>query len=113
MNVEDHATCIAKFKSGPVSVINVGWFSQENKVNVELHGTVKNASAHRKTPNRIVAAIQQLILNTSEFWTPYIRELEHFTYCVKHDLLPTPSGNDSLRDLETISLAYKNETPNL
>lgn len=109
MDIEDHATCIAKFESGSISIINVGWFSLEYQLKVELLGTVKHASAHRKPPNRIVAATQQLLFNSSEFWKPHLRELEYFTQCVKHDQPPSPSGNDALKDLEAISLAYKNE----
>ena len=108
MEIEDHATCIAKFESGPISIINVGWFSTGYQLKVELLGTVKHASAHRNPPNRIVAAAHQLLFNSSEFWMPHLRELEYFAQCVKQDLPPNPSGNDALKDLETITQAYKN-----
>ncbi len=109
MEIEDQATCIAKFETGPISIINVGWFSMEYQLKVELLGTVKHASARKNPPSRVVAAIQQLMTNSSEFWTPHVRELEYFVQCVKHDLPPTPSAEDALKDLETISLAYKNK----
>jgi len=108
MDVEDQATCIAKFESGPISIINVGWFSLDYQLKIELLGTVKHTFAHRKPPNRIVAVAQQLLFNSSEFRKPHLRELEYFAQCVKQDLPPNPSGNDALKDLETITQAYKN-----
>ena len=111
MDIEDQATCIAKFKSGTISIINVGWFSIDYQLKIELLGTVKNVSAYRNPSNPIATVIQQLVTNTSEFWAPQVNELEHFAQCVKHDLPPKSSGNDALRDLEAISLAYENEIP--
>lgn len=109
LDVEDHATCIAKFASGPVAVVNVGWFSMERQLKVELLGTVEHASVRYVPPNRIVTAAQLLLTNFCKFYLPYFRELKHFVHCVRNDLQPSPSGNDALKDLETISLAYKNE----
>lgn len=109
MDFEDQATCIAKFSSGPVGVINVGWFSRELQAKVELLGTVKHALACHAPQNRIIAAIRLLAGNTPRFYLIFLRELEYFVHCVRHDLPPTTSGNDALKDLETISLAYKNE----
>jgi len=109
LDIEDHATCIAKFVSGPVGIINVGWFSQESQGKVELLGTVKHALACRTPENRILAAIRLLTTNSTRYESAFHRELQHFVHCVKHDLQPSPSGNDALKDLETISLAYKNE----
>lgn len=108
LGVEDHATCIAKFASGPVTVVNTGWFSMERQLKVELVGTVEHASVCYVSPNQIVTAVQLLLTNFSRFYLPYFRELEHFVHCVKHDLQPFTSGNDALKDLEAISLAYKN-----
>lgn len=109
MDFEDQATCIAKFASGPVAVINVGWFSKEGQVKVELFGTVKHALVCHAPQNRIVTAIKLLAGGTSRFFLPFLRELEYFVHCVRHDLPLSPSGSDALKDLETISLAYKNE----
>ena len=109
MDFEDQATCIAQFASGPIAVINVGWFSQETQVKVELLGTVKHALTGHAPQNRIIAAMKRLAGINSEFYSPFFRELEYFVHCVRHDLQPSPSGNDALKDLETISLAYKNE----
>ena len=109
LDIEDHATCIAKFVSGPVGVITVGWFSQEIQKKVELLGTVKHALAGHTPKNRILAAIKLLTTNSTKNKSTYFKELQHFVHCVRHDLPPSPSGNDALRDLEAISLAYKSE----
>ncbi len=109
LDLEDQATCIAKFASGPLGIINVGWFSQESQKKVELLGTIKHALAHRTPSNRILTAIQLLTTNSSQYFSTFLGELHHFVHCVRHDLQPSPSGNDALKDLETISLAYKNK----
>jgi len=109
LSVEDHVTCIAKFVSGPIGIINVGWFSQESQKKIELLGTVKHALACRNPQNRILAAIQLLTTKSTQFESAFLRELRHFVHCVRHDLQPSTSGNDALKDLETISLAYKNK----
>ena len=109
LDIEDHATCIAKFKSGTVAIVNVGWFSAERQLKVELLGTVKHASVTHNPQNRIITALQLLTTKSCKYNLQYLGELEHFVHCVRHDLQPSPSGNDALKDLETISLAYKNE----
>jgi len=109
LDVEDHATCVAKFQSGIVAIVNVGWFSEERQLKVELFGTVKHAFVTHNPQNRIVTALQLLATNSCKYNLQYIRELEHFVHCVGHDLQPLTSGNDALKDLETISLAYKNK----
>ena len=108
LEIEDHATCIAKFVSGSIGVINVGWFSQESQKKVELLGTVKHALACRTPENRIFAGIRLLTTKSTRYESSYLRELQYFVHCIRHDLAPTPSGNEALKDLETISLAYKN-----
>jgi predicted dehydrogenase len=108
MNLEDHAICLAQFASGTTAIINVGWFSQEYQVEVEICGTVKHAIARNIPPNRILAAAQMLIMNTSAFWQPYIAELGYFVNCIVNDVQPSPSGMDGLKDLEAIESAYKN-----
>jgi len=107
LDVEDFAMCLMKFKSGTISCMEVGWFSQRDLLKIEMHGTVRHAYARRKAPSKVVAAIQQL-LSTSKFWVPYVREIEHFVECIIHDNNPVTSGEDAVKDLEAISLAYKN-----
>jgi len=109
MGFEDHAICIAKFKSGVTANINVGWFSQESQIRVELYGTARHAVAYESPSNKIISAIQLLTGVTPRFDIPYLSELQHFVHCIRHGLLPSPSGDDALKDLETISIAYRNE----
>lgn len=109
MNLEDHAICLAKFESKTLAVINVGWFSQEYQLKVELMGSVRHAKAQHLPPNPIFAAAQLLTTGNSKFYWPHFAELEYFVKCLIHDLSPSLSGEDALRDLEAISLAYENE----
>ena len=109
LDIEDHATCLIKFATGQIFIINVGWFSAEGQINVELFGTVRHASAHHMPSNKIVTAIQLMTKRiTPKFNLPYLNELQHFVDCVTHDLPPSTSSYDALKDLEIISLAYKN-----
>lgn len=108
LDIEDHATCLLRFESGPIAIINVGWFSQEYQLKVELLGTVKHAIAQNEPLNPIVGVIQLLTTKSSKFWHPYIAELKTFINCIRHDLPPSPSGNDALNDLKVIASAYKN-----
>jgi len=109
MDLEDQAICLAKFESGTVAVMNVGWFSQGYQLKVDLFGTVRPASAQHLPPNRLFTAAQMLTTGTSKFYLPHLAEIKHFVNCLIHDLNPSPSGEDALKDLETISLAYKNQ----
>lgn len=107
LDFEDQATCLGRFKSGETAVINVGYFSQKYQLKVELLGTVEHAVAASVPPNPITAAVQMLTTGTSSFWQPYIAELEYFVNCIVNDVQPCPSGNDGLKDLQTIESAYK------
>jgi UDP-N-acetylglucosamine 3-dehydrogenase len=109
---EDHAICIANFTSGTTAIINVGWFSQKAVVGAELFGTVAHASAYHHSPSnlsRAQTAIQLLLGGTPKFFVPYVKEVSHFVNCIKQDAQPSPSGEEALKDLEAISLAYKNQ----
>jgi predicted dehydrogenase len=109
LDLEDQATCLGKFQSGTTALINVGWFSQKYQLKVELLGTVEHTIANNIPPHPILAAIQMLTINTSSFWQPYIAELQYFVNCIIHDIQPCPSGDEGLKDLKTIELAYKNQ----
>ena len=109
LDLEDHATSIFKFKSGQMAIVNVGWFSQQTEIKVELLGTVAHASATHTAPSKIKTAIQLMTGRIPDFYIAYLRELSHFIQCLKQDLPPSPSAEDALKDLETISLAYKNQ----
>jgi predicted dehydrogenase len=106
---EDHAICVAKFSSGTTAIINVGWGSQVLTLGVELFGTVAHASAYHSAPSRILTAIQLLLGKTTKFHIPHQSELQHFLYCIKEGLQPSPSGDDALKDLEAIKQAYENQ----
>ncbi len=108
MNFEDSAMCLAKFESGTTSVINVGWFSQEYLLRIDLLGSVKNVSATHMPPSQIDTAYQMLTKGISTFFVPHLAELQHFVDCVVGDKVPVSSGLDGLHDLEAISKAYKN-----
>jgi len=109
MDFEDSATCLAKFQSGTRAVINVGWFSQGYHLKIDLYGSVKTISAQDTPSNPILTAAQMLITGTSKFYKPHFTELQYFADCLIQDLEPSPSGEDALKDLETITMAYKNQ----
>ena len=108
-NFEDHAICIANFTSGTTAIINVGWFSQKATGGIELFGTVAHASSYHSSPSRVITAIQLLLGRTPKFFVPYLKEVSHFVHCMKEDTQPSPSGEDALKDLETITQAYENK----
>jgi predicted dehydrogenase len=108
MDFEDSAMCLAKFDSGTVSAINVGWFSQEYLFRIDLLGSVRNVSAMHMPPTQISTAYQMLTKGISSFFVPHLNELQHFVDCINNDQTPTSTGLDGLRDLEAISKAYKN-----
>ncbi len=109
LDVEDYAKCLAKFASGQIALINVGWYSLDYTVRVDLFGTVKHAFAENNPPNKIIDGIERLIRRRSKHYLPHLWELEHFVECVRNDTTPTPSGKDALKDLEIISKAYNNK----
>ncbi len=108
MDFEDSAMCLAKFDSGTVSAINVGWFSQEYLLRIDLLGSVKNVSAMHMPPTQISTAYQMLTKGISNFFEPHLWELQHFVDCCIEDKAPISTGLDGLHDLEAISKAYKN-----
>jgi len=109
-NFEDHAICIANFTSGTKAIINVGWFSQETVLEIELFGTVAHAYAHHSAPSKIITAIQLILRQIPKYYLPHFAEVSHFVKCIEEDTLPSPSGEDALKDLEAIERAYKNHT---
>lgn len=108
MDFEDSATCVMKFENGTVAVMGVGWFSQDYTLKVDLFGTVKHVTAEHHPPSRMVTAAQVLTLGTSKYYWPHLAELQHFVNCIIKDFSPSPSGEDGLRDLETLAKAYDN-----
>ncbi len=108
MDFEDSTICLTEFESGTKSTINVGWFSQEHILEMDLFGTVRR---HRiATPKQSIykTAIQMLVLGTSSAYQAHMNELQYFVDCMRKDKMPSPSGEDGLKDLETIERAYRN-----
>ena len=44
MDFEDSAMCLARFTSGSLAVIDVGWFSQEYLLKLDFLGSVNHVS---------------------------------------------------------------------
>ena len=109
MDFEDSAMCLAKFDSGTVALINVGWFSQGYTLKLDFFGSFKTESAQHSPENQLVRSIHMLTTGRSQFHQAHFDELRHFLDCIINDLPPSPSGQDGLKDLEAISLAYKNQ----
>jgi len=109
LDLEDRAICLAQFESGTTAIVNVGWYSQEYQLKVEMLGTVKHGLAWNVPPNRVIAAIQLLATKASSFSIPYINELGYFVNCIINDRQPSPTGLDGLRDIEAITRAYQNQ----
>ncbi len=105
---EDHAICTLKFKQGQVVIINVGWFSQQTQVKLEVYGTADHAIASHSSPGKIKTAIQLMLRKTPSYYEPYFGEIQHFVDCVQNSCQPQPSGDEALKDLEVIEKAYAN-----
>lgn len=109
MDFEDSATCIAKFRSGTTAVICCGWFSQMLQQKVELLGTVTHAKAELSyKSNPLVNVAQKLLTSNQGYESPHLNEVNNFINCIINDFNPSPSPRDGLKDIEAITLAYKN-----
>ncbi|MEM1540671.1 MAG: Gfo/Idh/MocA family oxidoreductase [Candidatus Bathyarchaeia archaeon] len=109
LDFEDHAICIANHTLGTKTIINVGWFSQQAALSIELYGTAAHTSAHHKPPSKAITAIQLILKRTPKYFKPHQTELEHFINCIKQDKQPLTTGEDALKDLIAIEQAYKNQ----
>jgi predicted dehydrogenase len=109
MDFEDSAICLTKFNSGTIAAINVGWFSQEYALRINLLGSVRNVSVEHMPPSQVSTAFQMLTKGVTEFYQPHLDELQYFVNCLINDEDPSPDGKDGLKDLEAISKAYKNQ----
>ncbi|MCW4000983.1 MAG: Gfo/Idh/MocA family oxidoreductase [Candidatus Bathyarchaeota archaeon] len=108
MDFEDSAMCLARFESGTLAVINVGWYSQEYTLRLDLLGSVRNVSVAHMPPKSVPAMYQMLTRGISSFNMPHFDELQYFVNCLRSDTAPSPTGLDGLRDIEAIVKAYKN-----
>lgn len=109
LDIEDHAQCLLRFRNGTIATVNTGWFSQNAQISVGLHGTLDGAYVYYKPPSRVKTAIQLMLRRTPQYYMSFRGILFHFAECIGHDMSPSPSGEDALKDLEIISLAYKNQ----
>ena len=109
MDFEDSAICLAKFSSGTTAVIRLGWFSQELQQKVELLGTAAHAVGQRVSKSNPLVTVRTLLTGNSNNQSPYFTEISYFVNCILNDSNPSPSATDGLKDLEAISLAYRNE----
>jgi UDP-N-acetylglucosamine 3-dehydrogenase len=110
MDFEDSAVCLMKFETGTRAIINVGWFSQQYILKVELLGSVGHAIVEHAPSHSLSTVIQMLTTGMSKFHRPHYSELQYFANCLVEDLSPSPNGQDGLKDMETISRAYSNRT---
>lgn len=111
MDFEDSAMCLARFQSGTVAAINVGWYSQEYLLRLDFLGSVRNVSVEHMPPRTMKAAYQMLTRGISEFNKPHYDELQYFVNCIEKNEAPSSTGLDGLRDLEVIAKAYNNRIP--
>jgi predicted dehydrogenase len=109
LDFEDSATCLANFKSGTRAVINVGWFLQGYQLKVEMYGTVGHVIREHKPGSSLKTVAQMLTRGYSDFYKARFDELQYFVDCLASETNPSPSGEEGLRDLKAISMAYDNE----
>ena len=74
-----------------------------------MFGSVGNTTVEHTPPHPIITGMQLLFTGRSKFYEPHRNILEYFIKCLMEDLTPSPSGEDGRKDLEAISLAYKNQ----
>jgi predicted dehydrogenase len=106
--LEDVATCIIKFKNGPVATVKAGWFSKGFIESLQLCGTAKHTLL-QLAPDTTFGTIRKGIAKKFGFAkdNAYNLELQHFVSCIERDEQPQPSGEEGLRSLQVISTAYK------
>jgi hypothetical protein len=76
---------------------------------MDLYGTVARASAANIQTNKFRTAMQLLLHRTPDFYKPHLREVQYFVQCLEQGEEPSPTAEESIRDLEAISLAYSKE----
>lgn len=109
MSVEDLAACTLRFKNGPITIINAGWFSRDIISLVNICGTAKNAAV-RIYPSGPLSVIWKDVKNKLGWLnddSDYL-SLKNFVECLQKDESPHPSGEEGLVNLQIIELAYKN-----
>lgn len=113
MGFEDYVASILKFKNGTISMVSVGWFSEEVQIKIDLYGTAAHrcaSYARREGIKFVKDAIMRKIHRKPMLpiaYESYFNELQYFVDCVSTNTPPHPSGEEALEDLKTISLMYE------
>jgi predicted dehydrogenase len=109
MEFEDSATCMLRFKNGPLATMNVGWFSKDLVQSIQVCGTANNVSVCMAPQSRLHLICGDIKKRLHQFTDdPYYAELRYFAECLRRDVNPTPSAEDGLSGLQVISAAYRN-----
>ena len=111
MDLEDHAVCIMKFKSGTLATIKVGWFSSDIIRSLEINGTIKNISFIQSSPSKlkIISSDIKKKLGLTNEYNSFYHEINYFIDCLNLGIQPIPSVDEGLMDLKIISEAYNNQ----
>jgi len=127
--VDDGAIVILRScDSSTKGIINTGWYQKsifpEYNFRAILHGNAGYISSEDLVPRNVyIHAVKEGIKNLlrkaigkkirplsySYHYTQYYKELQHFFYCLKHDLNPSISAIDGLKTIELIEEAYKTD----
>jgi myo-inositol 2-dehydrogenase / D-chiro-inositol 1-dehydrogenase len=111
MELEDLALCIMRFKQGPIAVVNAGWFSKEGTSSISINGTSDNFTrviSPRTRKSLIWNDLKKRLgVNTR---SSSLEELKYFIDTLQKGEKPSPSGEEGLIDLQTISMAYRNSS---
>ena len=107
-DLEDSATCILKFKNGPVATVKVGWFSKDLCESIQICGTAKNETLVIHPQSTFHKAWNGVKRKAGFSHSPYYLKLAHFVESIQKDEQPQPSGEEGLYDLRVISMAYQN-----
>jgi predicted dehydrogenase len=108
LEIEDVATCVLKFKKGPLAIVNAGWFSKDFTRSIQICGTAKNLWFNLSRSSVVKEILKDVKKKFGWYSSdPYYLELAHFINCLQKDEEPNPSGEDGLRCHEVICWAYR------
>jgi predicted dehydrogenase len=108
LELEDMATCMLKFKNGPVATVKVGWFSKHFMQSIQVCGAAKNLCVlvSPLSPLEIVWKDVKRKFGVNNGDANYL-ELEYFVKCLQKNEQPRPSGEEGLRCIQVVSRAYE------
>jgi predicted dehydrogenase len=108
MDFEDQAVCVIKFKKGTIATLEVGWFAEYHRVQVDLFGMASHGFAS-SMPQTFTDHAKRLVSRRARnVSVGFYQELEHFVRSLSLGIIPVPSGQEGLRDLRIIEAAYNN-----